>query len=82
MEQDKIEEYKVQNCFLLRQLLTTLITVLVGGLTGLAFAPDTSAKYILLAIGCFFFVVFTTSLYRTIVELNKYLYTKQKGINK
>lgn len=78
MEENKIVEYKIQNCFLLRQLLTTLITVLVGGLIGLAFTEDSFAKYSLLTIGGFFFVVFITSLHRIIVELNKYLYTKYK----
>lgn len=74
MNNEKIEEFKVQNCFLLRQILTTLITVLSGGIVGLFFAHDSSLKYLFISLGIFFLVIFVKTFQKNNIELNGYLY--------
>ena len=71
---EKVEEFKVQNCFLLRQILTTLITVLSGGIAGLFFAQDSSLKYLFIPIGIFFLIIFVKTFQKNNIELNGYLY--------
>lgn len=78
MEQGKVEEYKVQNCFLLRQLLTTLITVLSGGIVGLFFVQNSFWKFFFIVIGFFFLAVFVSSFRKNNIELNEYLYKQRR----
>lgn len=44
MEIEKLEEYKIQNCFHLRQPMATIITVLSGGIAGLFFVENSIWK--------------------------------------
>ncbi len=77
MNNDKIEECRIQNCFLLRQLLVTLLTVLSGGIVGLFFTQSSITKYFFIMLGVFFLYVFGVEFHKNNVELNGYLYKRR-----
>ncbi len=80
-EQLKILELKINDLISLRQLVTQTLVVLIGGVVGLFFLPDSKLKYVVIIIGLLYVFFIGKTLYRTINKINKYLYKRNEGNN-
>ena len=78
----KLEKIKIKTEHLvsLRQLLTQSLTILIGGLVGMYFTPNSTFKAAAIIAGMFYMVVLIKSLYSTIIELNKCIYKELEEI--
>lgn len=78
----KLEKIKIKSQHLvsLRQLLAQALTILIGGVVGIWFTPDSVFKVAAMAVGLFYVIVLIKSLYLTIVELNKCIYKELEEI--
>ena len=54
---DKRTEIKINNLIALRQLVTSVLVILISGVSGMLFLPNTNLKYILLMLG-FYYIFF------------------------
>ena len=71
---DKRTEVKINNLIALRQLLTSVLVILISGVSGMLFLPNTSLKYILLTLGFYYIFVLLLNVSSVNRELNEYLY--------
>ena len=78
-EKLKFLELKIKDLVSLRQLITQALVVLIGGVVGLFFIPESKLKYIVIAFGVFYVVVLGKNLYSTINKIDKLLYKKEMG---
>ncbi len=75
----KILELKIKDLISLRQLITQTLVILIGGVVGLFFIPESKLKYIVIVFGVFYVMVLGKNLYSTINKIDKYLYKKEMG---
>lgn len=79
MDRDKLTELKIQELISLRQLLTTTITILVGGTIGLIFISKfIIIRLILFVLGLYYTGLFVSNLKSTMSELNMLLKSEEK----
>lgn len=80
---DELTKIKISNLISLRQSLLTLLPILIGGTIGVCFINEGFIfKNMLIVAGVFFSIVLIISPYKTIVELNAYLYKQnERGKN-
>ncbi len=71
---DKRTEVKINNLIALRQLVTSVLVILISGVSGMLFLPNTSLKYILLTLGFYYIFVLLLNVSSVNRELNEYLY--------
>ena len=71
---DKRTEVKINNLIALRQLVTSVLVILISGVSGMLFLPNTNLKYILLALGFYYIFVLLMNVSSVNRELNGYLY--------
>lgn len=71
---DKRTEVKINNLIALRQLVTSVLVILISGVSGMLFLPNTSLKYILLTLGFYYIFVLLLNVSSVNRELNGYLY--------
>lgn len=78
----QLEKIKIKSQHLvsLRQLLAQALTILIGGVVGIWFTPDSIFKVVAMIVGLFYVIVLIKSLYLTIVELNKCIYKELEEI--
>ena len=75
---DKRTEVKINNLIALRQLVTNVAVVVVGGTLGLLFIPNSLLKYSLIFIGVFYSCLFITNLSSILRELDNLVYSYDK----
>ena len=71
---DKRTELKINNLIVLRQLVTSVLVILISGVSGMLFLPNTNLKYILLTLGFYYIFVLLLNVSGVNRELNEYLY--------
>ena len=71
---DKRTEIKINNLIALRQLVTSVLVILISGVSGMLFLPNTNLKYILLMLGFYYIFVLLLNVSSVNRELNGYLY--------
>lgn len=71
---DKRTELKINNLIALRQLVTSVLVILISGVSGMLFLPNTNLKYILLTLGFYYIFVLLLNVSGVNRELNEYLY--------
>lgn len=71
---DKRTEVKINNLIALRQLVKSVLVILISGVSGMLFLPNTSLKYILLTLGFYYIFVLLLNVSSVNRELNEYLY--------
>lgn len=62
-EEMKMTELKIKILLSLRQNVTNALIVLIGGVVGMCFMPDTILKYIFIAVGIFYAIILMKNLY-------------------
>ena len=70
--EDMIDK-RINNLIAPRQLVTQVLTVLISGVVGVLFIPDSPLKAGLFVLGVYFIII----LMEIMSELNGYLYKKQ-----
>ena len=71
---DKRTEIKINNLIALRQLVTSVLVILISGVSGMLFLPNTNLKYILLMLGFYYIFVLLLNVSSVNRKLNGYLY--------
>ena len=74
--EDMIDK-RINNLIAPRQLVTQVLTVLISGVVGVLFIPDSPLKAGLFVLGVYFIIILSKNLMETMSELNGYLYKKQ-----
>ena len=70
----KIIEIRVKNLMLSKHLIVQTLTVIIGGIAGLGFMPNTGLKYFLIIAGALFAIIFINNYQDVNQEINRYLY--------
>lgn len=78
MEEKEIIENRITNLISLRQIMIQALIVLIGGVSGICFIPDSIGKYILIALGTISALIIIRMISRYKKELAGYLY-QNKG---
>ncbi len=74
--EDMIDK-RINNLIAPRQLVTQVLTVLISGVVGVLFIPDSPLKAGLFVLGVYFIIILSKNLMEIMSELNGYLYKKQ-----
>lgn len=78
---EDIIDKRINNLIALRQLITQVLTVLISGVVGVLFIPDSPLKAGLFILGVYFIIILSKNLINTMSELNGYLYKRNKEKN-
>lgn len=74
--EDMIDK-RINNLIAPRQLVTQVLIVLISGVVGVLFIPDSPLKAGLFVLGVYFIIILSKNLMEIMSELNGYLYKKQ-----
>lgn len=77
MDKKDIIQSRITNLINLRQIVSQALIVLIGGIIGLFFMPNHTAKYIAITLGLMYVPILMKDLFKINKELKEYLYHKE-----
>ena len=81
MEEEKLKilELRVTDLISSKQLIISILIVLVGGISGLFFIENSLPRNFLICFGIFYALILIKDFNNTNSEIRKYLYKNKKG---
>lgn len=76
MEEKEIIQNRITNLISLRQTMIQALIVLIGGIAGVCFMPDSNGKVFAIVLGIFGICIIMKIILSHQKELRKYLYKK------